>query len=102
MTYNHTSMVCDIVQVIVEPLMTAISLSTAATIGEPLIFDDRFRRFGPEPSARPARVATGMVFTEGPCWFDDGGYLLFSDVRDDKIWRYEAGSGQTDVFRAPS
>ena len=32
------------------------------------------------------RVAGGFTFTEGPVWSRDG-YLLFSDVPDNKIWR---------------
>ena len=78
------------------------SLSTAITIDETLYIDESFRHFGPKPSSRVARLATGMKFTEGPCWFDEGRYLLFSDVKDDKIWRYDAQTRQAAVFRAPS
>lgn len=36
------------------------------------------------------RVAAGYTFTEGPAWSRDG-YLLFSDVPNDKIWRFTPG-----------
>lgn len=36
------------------------------------------------------RVAAGYIFTEGPAWSRDG-YLLFSDVPNDKIWRFTPG-----------
>ncbi len=80
----------------------AVSSAVADISIEARYFDDRFRRIGPEPTARVRRLATGMDFTEGPCWFADGGYLLFSDVPDDKIWRHDVASGRTMLFREPS
>jgi gluconolactonase len=43
------------------------------------------------------RVATGYAFTEGPVWSRDG-YLLFSDVPNQKIWRLAPGA-RPEVFR---
>lgn len=48
----------------------------------------------------PARIATGFKFTEGPVWHP-AGYLLFSDVRDNKMYRWSAAAG-TSMFRDPS
>jgi gluconolactonase len=45
------------------------------------------------------KVAGGFQFTEGPVWSRDG-YLLFSDVPDNKIWRVSA-EGKS-VFREAS
>jgi gluconolactonase len=45
------------------------------------------------------KVAGGFQFTEGPVWSRDG-YLLFSDVPDNKIWRVSAGG--KSVFREAS
>ncbi len=45
------------------------------------------------------KVAGGFEFTEGPVWSRDG-YLLFSDVPDNKIYRINA-QGKT-VFREAS
>jgi gluconolactonase len=36
------------------------------------------------------RVAVGYTFTEGPAWSRDG-FLLFSDVPNNKIWRFTPG-----------
>lgn len=36
------------------------------------------------------RVAVGYTFTEGPAWSRDG-FLLFSDVPENKIWRFTPG-----------
>ena len=43
------------------------------------------------------RVATGFAFTEGPVWSRQG-FLLFSDVPNNKIIRYMPGKGH-EVFR---
>src|SRR2546421_6094658 len=43
------------------------------------------------------RVATGFRFTEGPAWSREG-FLLFSDVPNDKIMKYVPGQKPT-VFR---
>jgi gluconolactonase len=48
------------------------------------------------------RIATGFDFTEGPVWFGDGRYLLFSDIPNDRILRWDETTGGISVFRAPS
>ncbi len=46
------------------------------------------------------KVAAGLRFTEGPAWSPDG-YLLFSDVPNNKILKFVPGEG-TSVFRENS
>ena len=48
------------------------------------------------------RIATGLRWAEGPCWFGDGGYLLVSDIPNNRILRWLADDGRVSVFRAPS
>jgi gluconolactonase len=43
------------------------------------------------------KVATGFAFTEGPVWSREG-YLLFSDIPNNRILQYVPGKG-TSVFR---
>lgn len=51
--------------------------------------------------ARIEKVASGFVFIEGPVWVGrDAGYLLFSDVRGNAIWRWSARD-QVTPFRKP-
>ena len=38
----------------------------------------------------PEQIASGLQFTEGPLWHP-GGYLLFSDIPADTIYRWEPG-----------
>jgi gluconolactonase len=47
------------------------------------------------------RLATGFLFTEGPLWVRDGGYLLFSDPNANTIYRWSP-DGQVSVFRTKS
>ena len=48
------------------------------------------------------QLATGMSWAEGPHWFGDGRYLLCSDIPNNRILRWDAGSGAVSDFRNPS
>ena len=48
------------------------------------------------------RIATGFRWTEGPVWFGDGRYLLFSDIPNNRIMKWEEETGAVSVFRKPS
>jgi len=47
-------------------------------------------------------IATGCRFTEGPVWFGDLRCLLWSDIPNDRIMRWEEETGAVSVFRRPS
>jgi gluconolactonase len=53
-------------------------------------------------SAKVERLATGMRWAEGPVWFGDGRYLLWSDIPNDRIMKWEEETGAVSVFRKPS
>lgn len=53
-------------------------------------------------SATIEQLATGLRWAEGPQWFGDGRYLLFSDIPNDRILRWDECTGTTAVFRCPS
>src|SRR6202158_1590965 len=48
------------------------------------------------------RLATGCRWSEGPVWFGDGRYLLWSDIPNDRILKWEEETGQVSVFRKSS
>src|SRR5919204_2029886 len=48
------------------------------------------------------QVATGMRWAEGPAYFPDGGYLLFSDIPNNRIMKYSEQDGSFTVFRSPA
>ncbi|THV17063.1 SMP-30/gluconolactonase/LRE family protein [Rhizobium rhizophilum] len=52
-------------------------------------------------SAALDELYTGCRWAEGPVWFNDGGYLLFSDIPNERVLRWIEGAG-ISVYRAPS
>ncbi|HET9148166.1 MAG TPA: SMP-30/gluconolactonase/LRE family protein [Acetobacteraceae bacterium] len=52
-------------------------------------------------NAAPERIATGFRWAEGPVWFGDGQFLLWSDIPNNRMMRW-LPSGTVDVFRQPS
>lgn len=48
------------------------------------------------------RLGTGFRWSEGPVWFGDGRYLLWSDIPNNRMMRWDEASGRISVFRAPS
>jgi gluconolactonase len=48
------------------------------------------------------RIATNCRFTEGPVWFGDTRQLLWSDIPNDRIMRWDEETGAVSVFRRPS
>src|SRR5207245_554655 len=46
--------------------------------------------------------ATGCRWAEGPVWFGDGRYLLWSDIPNNRIMRWDEETGVVSVFRRPS
>jgi gluconolactonase len=45
------------------------------------------------------QVSTGMRWVEGPTYFPEGGYLLFSDIPNNRIMKFSQQSGKTSIFR---
>src|SRR5256886_11241734 len=39
--------------------------------------------------AKVERIASGMRWCEGPVWFGDGRYLLWSDIPNNRIMKWE-------------
>ena len=52
--------------------------------------------------ARVERLWTGARWAEGPAWFGGGRYLVFSDIPNNRMMRFDECSGHTAVFRQPS
>jgi gluconolactonase len=48
------------------------------------------------------RIAHGFRWCEGPVWFGDGRYLLWSDIPNNRIMKWEEETGAVSVFRKPS
>ncbi len=65
------------------------------------ILDPSFTRYRVN-SAKVERLGTGFRWSEGPVWFGDGRYLLWSDIPNDRILKWEEETGAISVFRKPS
>ena len=51
---------------------------------------------------RVERLWTGARWAEGPAWFAGGRYLIFSDIPNNRMMRFDECSGHMAVFRQPS
>src|SRR5271166_5449328 len=53
-------------------------------------------------NAAVERIATGCRFNEGPVWFGDLRCLIWSDIPNDRMMKWEEETGAISVFRKPS
>ncbi len=65
-------------------------------------FEALDERFGLKGDKRIARLHTGCRWTEGPAYFPAGRYLVFSDIPNDQILRWDETTGTVGVFRHPA
>lgn len=65
------------------------------------ILDERFRSLI-RTSASIERLHGGCRWTEGPVYFPAQRCLLWSDIPNDRMLRYDEMSGQAGVFRQPA
>lgn len=65
------------------------------------VMDPRFKAlvYG---SVHVETLFTGMLFGEGPAYFPGGRYLVFSDIPNNRLMRWDETDGSVSVFRQPS
>jgi gluconolactonase len=61
------------------------------------VLDPRFARC--QGDERTERLFTGARWAEGPAYFPAGRYLLFSDIPNDRIMRWDEVTGSVGEFR---
>jgi len=54
------------------------------------------------PLAAVERLYTGCRWSEGPVWFGDGRYLLWSDIPNNRILKWNEEDGEVSIHRKPS
>jgi gluconolactonase len=90
----------------------AVALSPKVTLGgwEPSerypdpavkILDPSFAKYRVF-NASVERLATGMRWSEGPVWFGDARCVLWSDIPNNRIMRWDEETGAVSIFRKPS
>lgn len=52
--------------------------------------------------AKVEKIAEGMRWSEGPVWFGDGRYLLWSDIPNNRLMKWDEETGAVSVFRKPA
>ena len=65
------------------------------------VFDDRFNACFVGHVA-VERLWTGGRWLEGPAWFSAGRYLVFSDIPNNRLMRFDETNGIVSEFRSPS
>src|SRR5215831_1195866 len=65
------------------------------------ILDERFSRlvFG---NVHVEKLWTGCRWAEGPAYFPAGRYLVWSDIPNNRMMRFDETDGSVSVFRQPS
>src|SRR6188768_584497 len=63
--------------------------------------DPRFRRLA-LPYIHVEKLYTGCRWAEGPAWFAAGRYLVWSDIPNDRMLRWDETDGSVSVFRQPA
>jgi gluconolactonase len=64
------------------------------------VLDDRFRRLI-AASAHLETLWTGARWSEGPAYFAAGRYLVWSDIPNNRMMRWDETDGSVSVFRQP-
>ena len=81
-------------------LFVLAAMSTAS--GQSFVVDKpAFHELVPD-DATVEKLAGGFQFTEGPAWNVAGGFLVFSDIPADKVYRYDPATKAVMVSSEPS
>jgi gluconolactonase len=65
------------------------------------VFDPRFAKYSAS-TTEIRRLWTGAEWTEGPVYFGDIHSVIFADIPNNRMLRYDELTGETTVFREPS
>ena len=80
-----------------RPAQAAVAHETKGTVTRLAPELDRIVPSG----AKLEHLAGGFIFTEGPVWVPEGGYLLFSDPNANTIYRWTR-DGEVSIYRTKS
>ncbi|QRM57766.1 SMP-30/gluconolactonase/LRE family protein [Sinorhizobium sp. BG8] len=65
------------------------------------VLDERFRKLV-MPNVHVEKLFTGCRWSEGPAYFPAGRYLVWSDIPNDRMMRWDETDGSVSVFRSPA
>ena len=64
------------------------------------VVDARFRKLA-LPYVYVDKLYSGCRWAEGPAWFAAGRYVVWSDIPNDRMMRFDETDDSVSVFRAP-
>jgi hypothetical protein len=67
-----------------------------------ITLDPRFDAIKPPMNAAVEQLYTGCRWSEGPVWFGEFRSLLWSDIPNNRILKWEEETAQVSIFRKPS
>src|SRR5205085_761187 len=67
-----------------------------------ITLDPRFDAIKPPMNAAVEQLYTGARWSEGPVWFGEFRSLLWSDIPNNRILKWEEETAQVSIFRKPS
>jgi len=65
------------------------------------LIDPRFKALA-FPNIHLEKLYTGCRWAEGPAWLAAGRYLVWSDIPNDRVLRWDATDGSVSVFEQPA
>lgn len=65
------------------------------------LIDERFKKLA-FPNVHVEKLYSGCRWAEGPAWFAAGRYLVWSDIPNDRMMRWDETDGSVSVFRQPA
>ncbi len=68
------------------------------TTGNLVALDDAFYSYV-DKDAEIEVLAEGFIWSEGPVWVKEGGFLLFSDAPQNTIFKWQDGEGLTEFLK---
>jgi gluconolactonase len=74
------------------------ALAQTKTIGQLLPSDPEFDKLI-DKDAQIEVLAEGFKWSEGPAWIRDSGYLIFSDVPQNTIFKWKEGEGLSEFLK---
>ncbi len=84
-------------------VLLAFVLLTTVAQAEPVKIvrlDSQFDQLVP-PEATVEKIVDGQMWVEGPAWYRKGGFLLFSDIPKNAVFKWKEGNG-VSLFLKPS
>jgi gluconolactonase len=86
------------VLLVLSVLVPVVRAEDKKTIGTIERKDPRFDKLIAKDAVLE-QLADGFAWTEGPVWIKDGGFLLFSDIPNNRVVKWQEGKGTSDFLK---